>query len=45
MQYIIRKGLIDVSPMYGKILGGKSQKFIVKICPGMPSIIDEKFNI
>ena len=36
---IIRKGLIEVIPMEGKILGAEKIKFIVKICPGFPDII------
>ena len=36
---IIRKGLVEVSPLSGKILGGEKEKFTVKICPGMPARI------
>jgi hypothetical protein len=33
---IKRKGYLDVSPLFGKIVGGQKQKLTVKICPLMP---------
>lgn len=42
---IVRKGLIEVFPLSGKIMGGSKEKFTVKICPGMPARILEKFTV
>ena len=42
---IIRKGLVEVSPLEGKIIGLEKQKIIVKLCPGFPDIIQENFFI
>jgi hydrocephalus-inducing protein len=39
---IIRKGLVEVTPLEGKIAGQEKQKFILKLCPGFPDLINEK---
>lgn len=42
---IIRKGLIEVNPPFGRIEGNEKQRFLVKVCPGMPDLIKEQFSI
>lgn len=42
---IIRKGLIEVNPSFGRIEGNEKQRFLVKVCPGMPDFIKEQFSI
>jgi hydrocephalus-inducing protein len=45
MQNIERKGLVEVWPLEGKVLGQEKFKFTIKLCPGFPDIINEIFYI
>ena len=42
---LMRKGLIEIYPMSGKINGGDKQKLVIRLCPGIPDLIDEQFAI
>jgi hydrocephalus-inducing protein len=40
-----RKAFLDISPMIGKIAGGQKQKLTIKVCPTMPDLFEEQFDI
>ena len=42
---IMRRGLIEIHPMTGNINGNDKQKLLVRLCPGIPDLIDEHFTI
>ncbi len=42
---VLRKGLVDIQPNSGVINGGLKQKFVVRVCPGMPDELKEQFSI
>ena len=45
LSQIIRKGLVEIQPSSGTINGGGRQKFVVRVCPGMPEELKEQFSI
>ena len=42
---LYRRSLIDISPLSGRINGFEKQKIQVRLCPGIPDIINEQFAV
>lgn len=40
-----RKPFLEVIPMQGKISGGQKHKITIKVCPTMPEVFEESFDI
>ena len=42
---VVRENLVEVIPLSGSVKGFEKQRIIVRMCPGLPDIIDEHFFI
>ena len=45
VENVKRKSFLDISPMNGKIAGGQKQRISIKVCPTMPEVFLETFEI
>lgn len=41
LQYVKKKGFVDVQPLVGKILGGEKQRITVRVSPVIPAEFKE----
>lgn len=45
VERVKRKAFLEIIPMQGKISGGQKHKITIKVCPAMPEIFEETFDI